>query len=47
MPFEGHVPVKFDQSGSTGKERTAIYQVKPESPSIEVETSFGHIKVEK
>ncbi|HLP92993.1 MAG TPA: DUF4097 family beta strand repeat-containing protein [Saprospiraceae bacterium] len=41
------VPDKFDKSGSTDKERTAVYQVKPDSPSIEVETSFGHIKVEK
>jgi hypothetical protein len=41
------VPDKFDKSGSTDKERTAIYQVKPDSLSIEVETSFGHIKVEK
>ena len=41
------VPDKFDQSGSTEKEHSAIYQVKLESPSIEVEPSFGHIKVEK
>lgn len=38
---------KFDKSGSTSKELHASYQAKPGSPTIDVETSFGHIKVEK
>lgn len=41
------VPDKFDKSDSTGKELHASYQAKPGSPTIDVETSFGHIKVEK
>ena len=41
------VPDKFDKSGATGKELHASYQAKPGSPTIDVETSFGHIKVEK
>lgn len=41
------VPDQFDKSGSAGQESTAIYLAKPDSPSIEVEASFGHIKVEK
>ena len=41
------VPDKFDRSGSTDKESNATYKAKPNSPTIDVETSFGHIKVEK
>lgn len=41
------VPDKFDKSGSTDKEQHASYPAKPGSPTVEVETSFGHIKVEK
>lgn len=41
------VPDKFDKSGSTDTEQHASYQGKPGSPAIDVETSFGHIKVEK
>lgn len=41
------VPDKFDKSGSTDKELQATYQTKANSPTIDVDTSFGHIKVEK
>lgn len=41
------VPEKFDKTGSADKEIRASFQSKPDSPTIEVETSFGHIKVEK
>ncbi len=41
------VPDKFDKSGSAGKELHASYQANPGSPTIDVETSFGHIKVKK
>lgn len=39
------VPDRFDKSGSTDKELHASYQAKPDSPTIEVETSFGRIKI--
>lgn len=40
-------PESFDRTGSVDNELHAAYQSKPNSPTIEVETTLGHIKVEK
>ena len=41
------VPDRFDKSGSTDNERKATFQTKNERPTINVETSFGHIKIKQ
>ncbi len=41
------VPDKFDKSGSTDKERNATYTAQNNKATIEVETSFGTIKIEQ
>lgn len=39
-------PEQFDKSGSTDKETNATFSTKTKRPTIDVETSFGKIKVE-
>lgn len=42
-----HVPDKFIRSAVGEKENTATFKAKNESPTIEVETTFGFIKIEQ
>jgi DUF4097 and DUF4098 domain-containing protein YvlB len=40
------VPQTFDRRGGADKDFQASYQATPNSPTIDVETTLGHIKVE-
>ena len=41
------VPDRFDVSGSSDSERNATFKTKNDRPTIDIETSFGHIKIKQ